>query len=286
MAMNRVTLYGLAVDAVTVDEALSWAAATIAAGERRTIVTLNTTGLMLAERLPFYRQFVAAADLVVADGQPLVWLSPLFGHRLPARVAGIDLIEQLAEQAARQGHSIYLLGAELDTVATAATELTQRHPGLQVAGYHHGFLGEGEADVARLIADSGAAILLVGMGSPRQERFIQDNWDRLGVNIAIGVGGSFEVMANRLHRAPRWLQRLGLEWAFRMFQEPRRLTRRYLDTFVWLVKRTMPLARRRTTRLANRTEPMPDRAHRSGSSEPPGANGAHRQSAKNEKGTR
>jgi len=259
MSTARVTLYGIDVDAVTVDETLAWVADMIARGRRGKVVTLNTTGLMLAERQPFFRRFVADADLVVADGQPLVWLSPLFGHRLPARVAGIDLIEQLAEQAARTHHSIYLLGAEPDTVATAAAELQSRHPGLAIAGAHHGFLGDGAAEVATAIADSGAAILLVGMGSPRQEEFIDTYWDRLGVNVAIGVGGSFEVLANRLARAPRWVQRLGLEWAFRMVQEPRRLTRRYADTLIWLVRRTAPL----TSGL-----------HRSGRVSPPGASSA------------
>lgn len=242
--MSRVRLYGTEVDAITVDGTLAWVARAIADGERRKIVTLNTTGLMLVERMPFYRDFVAGADLVVADGQPLVWLSPLFGPRLPTRVAGIDLIEQLAEQASRLGHSIYLLGAETDTVAAAATELLCRHPGLRIAGYHHGFLGDGAAEVARTIAASGANILLVGMGSPRQEQFIDTYWGELGVNIAIGVGGSFEVLAKRLHRAPRWVQRAGLEWAFRMFQEPRRLTGRYLETFIWLLRRTVPAARK------------------------------------------
>lgn len=260
MTTARVTLYGIDVDAVTVDETLSWVADTIAEGRRGKVVTLNTTGLMLAERQPFFRRFVAEADLVVADGQPLVWLSPLFGRRLPARVAGIDLIERLAEQAAQHRHSIYLLGAEPDTVATAAAELQQRHPGLEIAGSHHGFLGDGANDVALTIGKSGAAILLVGMGSPRQEEFIDTHWDQLGVNIAIGVGGSFEVLANRLVRAPRWLQRLGLEWAFRMLQEPRRLTRRYADTFFWLVRRTAPL-----------TSGLVDRAGRApaGTSTPP-----------------
>ncbi len=241
MTPARVTLYGIDVDAVTVDETLAWVASTIAEGRRGKVVTLNTTGLMLAERQPFFRRFVAEAELVVADGQPLVWLSPLFGRRLPARVAGIDLIERLADQAARDEHSIYLLGAEEDTVTTAAAELENRHPGLKIAGFHHGFLGDGASEVAVAIANSGASILLVGMGSPRQEEFIDTHWDELGVNIAIGVGGSFEVLANRLVRAPHWLQRLGLEWAFRMFQEPRRLTRRYADTFIWLVRRTAPL---------------------------------------------
>ncbi|MDH4365720.1 MAG: WecB/TagA/CpsF family glycosyltransferase, partial [Acidimicrobiia bacterium] len=172
MTSARVTLYGIDVDAVTVDETLAWVAGMIAGGQRGKVVTLNTTGLMLAERQPFFRRFVAEADLVVADGQPLVWLSPLFGRRLPARVAGIDLIERLAAQAARSHHSLYLLGAEPDTVATAAAELQARHPGLEIAGTHHGFLGDGASEVACAIGESGAAILLVGMGSPRQEQFI------------------------------------------------------------------------------------------------------------------
>jgi N-acetylglucosaminyldiphosphoundecaprenol N-acetyl-beta-D-mannosaminyltransferase len=253
--MSRVTLYGVGVDPITLDQSLAWIDETIAGGHHRRIVTLNTTGLMLAERLPFYREFVANADLVVADGQPLVWLAPLFGHRLPARVAGIDLVQQLATQAEARGYSIYLLGAETDTVEAATAELRRRHPQLRIAGHHHGYLGDGAADVAAAIGRSGAAVLLVGMGSPRQERFIDDYWSDLGVNIAIGVGGSFEVLAQRLHRAPRWLQRLGLEWAFRMLQEPRRLARRYLETFVWLTARTLGFGRR--TDASSIADPTP-----------------------------
>jgi N-acetylglucosaminyldiphosphoundecaprenol N-acetyl-beta-D-mannosaminyltransferase len=269
--MTRICLYGVDVDPVTLEEALQWITDAIAGGRRGRIVTLNTTGLMQAEQDQFFQEFVAKADLVVPDGQPLVWLAPLFGHRLPERVAGIDLLEQLADRAAGQGHSLYLLGAEDDTLATAASELIRRHPGLVVAGQHHGFLGDGAAEVAGAINASGAAILIVGMGSPRQERFIDDHWDKLGVNIAIGVGGSFEVLAKRVHRAPRWVQALGMEWAFRLLQEPRRLGRRYLETFLWLVKRTLPQVRRKRHSGANHrarrqnwsipTRPDPEQQH-------------------------
>ncbi len=236
----RLDLYGVAVDAVTTDEAVAWIDRTITGGCRGGVVTLNSTGLMLAAQQPFFGRYVRGADLVVADGQPLVWLSRLVGTRLPGRVAGIDMVERLAGHAAAQGHAVYLLGAEADTVAAAAAELAGRHPGLRVVGHHHGFLGDREAAVAAAIGRSGAAILLVGMGSPRQERFIDDHWDQLGVNVAMGVGGSFEVLAHRLSRAPVWIQRLGFEWAYRMIQEPRRLAGRYMQTFLWLVGRFGP----------------------------------------------
>jgi N-acetylglucosaminyldiphosphoundecaprenol N-acetyl-beta-D-mannosaminyltransferase len=245
--VTKVNLYGVDVDVVSVDGTLAWVRSVIHNQGRARIVTLNATGLMNAERDPFFGRFVSGAELVVADGQPLVWASRLFGRRLPERVAGIDLVDRIAGIAAEAGLTVFLLGAEPDTVAAAAVELQQRHPGLIIAGHHHGFLGACPAATAEKVAASEASILFVGMGSPRQEQFIDRYWGELGVRIAMGVGGSFEVLADRVRRAPVWAQRLGLEWVFRMVQEPRRLAARYLDTFCWLAVRTAPVALRRLT---------------------------------------
>ncbi|MEL7208303.1 MAG: WecB/TagA/CpsF family glycosyltransferase [Actinomycetota bacterium] len=243
--MDRIELFGYEVDAVTTDEALDWVEQMATGDDRGRILTLNATGMMMAEDDAFLDSYLRRAELVVADGQPLVWVAPLFGHRLPERVAGIDLVDKMAAQAADRGWSVYLLGAEEDTIAAAAQELERRHPGLKVAGHHHGFLGDRAADVADEIARSGATLLFAGMGMPRQEQFIDQHWDRLGVDVAVGVGGTFEVITGRLRRAPSRVQRLGLEWAFRMSQEPRRLAGRYGATFLWLTRRSAPVMARR-----------------------------------------
>lgn len=246
--IERLELFRFGVDVVTTEQALAWVERMVNSAERGRILTLNATGMMMAEEDDFLRDYLGKAELVVADGQPLVWASPLFGARLPERVAGIDLVDQMAARAADEGWPVYLLGAEEATIEAAANELQRRHPGLKVAGHHHGFLGDRAADVADDIARSGASLLFVGMGMPRQERFLDDFWDRLDVDVAIGVGGTFEVITGHLRRAPGLMQRLGLEWVFRMIQEPRRLAGRYAATLFWLGRRTAPAAARHLMR--------------------------------------
>jgi len=230
---------------VTESEVVDWATGWIRAGRRGWLSTVNVAILMMMRADWRLQAIVDRAALVVADGAPLVWASRRLGRPLPERVAGIDLVEALAGRAAAEGFGVYLLGARRPVVAAAAAALRARHPGLRIAGVADGYFGATDAaERARAIRESGAQILLVGMGVPRQEYFLEEQWDRLGVNLAVGVGGSFEVLAGVRTRAPRWCQRAGLEWAWRLGQEPGRLWHRYLVTnaqFVyhvagWLVR--------------------------------------------------
>jgi N-acetylglucosaminyldiphosphoundecaprenol N-acetyl-beta-D-mannosaminyltransferase len=188
------------------------------------------------------QDFVDRAALVVADGQPLIWCASWFGQSLPERVTGVDLVDALCERAAREGRRVYLLGATGEIVAKVAQQLRQRYGDLHVE-CADGYFTQDEAPArADHIRTSGADILFVGMGVPRQEYFLEEQWDRLGVGTAIGVGGSFDVLAGMRARAPKWMQKTGMEWAFRLIQEPRRLFARYLVTnsqFVWLVLRAL-----------------------------------------------
>jgi N-acetylglucosaminyldiphosphoundecaprenol N-acetyl-beta-D-mannosaminyltransferase len=183
------------------------------------------------------QSFTERAAVVVADGRPLVWLARWLGQPLPERVAGVDLIDALCERAALEGKGVYLLGATEKIVAAVAERLRLRHAGLEVA-WGDGYFGSAEAPArAERVRASRAAILFVGMGVPRQERFVEEQWERLGVGMALCVGGSFDVLAGERARAPLWAQRSGLEWLFRLAQEPRRLFMRYLvtnTTFLWL----------------------------------------------------
>src|SRR5262249_35786348 len=166
-----------------------------------------------------------------ADGRPIVGASRLDGRPLPERVAGIALIDALAGRAARDGHGVYLLGARRPVVEAAARTLSARHPGLAISGVADGYFGAAEApERACAVRRSGARILLLGMGVPRQEFFLEEQWDELGASVVIGVGGSFEILAGARRRAPHWCQRAGLEWLWRFAQEPRRLGPRYLVT--------------------------------------------------------
>lgn len=228
---------------VTLSQTLERIIEHVRAGRRGWLCTVNVAILVMMRDDERLQRFVDRAAWVVADGQPLVWAAPMFGGHLPERVTGVDLVEALAERAVREGLKLYFLGAEREVLEQAVEGLRQRHPGLRVAGLADGYFTEAEApERARAIAESGAHILVVGMGVPRQERFIEEQWERLGVNLAMGVGGSFDVLAGLRRRAPRWVQRLGLEWFYRLAQEPRRLFRRYLVTntrFLYLLARAL-----------------------------------------------
>jgi len=177
------------------------------------------------------QRFVDQAALVVVDGQPLVWASHLQDDPLPERVTGVNLVEELCALATREGFGVYLLGARRAVIEVAAKRLVDRYPGLDVCGIADGYFEATEAPQrAKAIRESGAKILIVGMGVPRQEEFLESQWDELGIQLAIPVGGSFEVIAGTARRAPVFLQRMGLEWSFRLAQEPRRLWKRYLLT--------------------------------------------------------
>jgi len=228
---TRVPVLNGGFDALTLPEVVDWAIAWVRDGRRGYLCTVNVAILMMMRRDPRLQRIVDRAALVVADGRPIVWSSRLANERLPDRVAGIDLIDALAGRAAREGFGLYLLGARRPVVEGAARRLLAAHPGLSIRGVADGYFGSADAlERARAIRRSGAQLLLIGMGVPRQEFFLEEQWDELGVNLAIGVGGSFEVLAGARRRAPRWWQQVGLEWLWRLGQEPRRLGPRYLDT--------------------------------------------------------
>lgn len=231
-------------DAVTLTECVDQVFADIDRGRRGWLATVNVAILMMMRESPGLQAFVDRASWTVADGQPLVWASRWFGRPLPERVTGVDLVECLCERAVQRGEGMYCLGATQEVVQGMMARLRERHPGLQLSGADGYFSAQEAEGRARAVADSGAKILLVGMGVPRQEQFIEGQWATLGVNLAVGVGGSFDVLAGLRQRAPVWMQRVGLEWVYRLIQEPGRLWKRYLVTgaqFGGLVLRALVL---------------------------------------------
>ena len=197
------------------------------------IITVNLQHLHRCEKDLAYRELVKEADIVVADGMPLVWAGGLQGTPVPQRVAGSDLISSLTSAAARHDRSVFLLGGDADSAERAASTLQSRYPDLEVAGTYvpeFGFESD-PAQIDRIIDALVAAspdIIYVALGSPKQERLIRQLRDRLPSAWWIGVGISFSFVAGHVKRAPRWIQRCGLEWMHRLAQEPRRLGRRYL----------------------------------------------------------
>jgi N-acetylglucosaminyldiphosphoundecaprenol N-acetyl-beta-D-mannosaminyltransferase len=238
--LKRVRILNGSFDPITLHDTATFVREAIATGRRGVICTVNVAMLMMMRRDATLRRVVESSALTVADGQPIVWVSRLFGKKLPERVAGVELISVLAALAAREQFPIYLLGARRDVVDEVACRLTNRYSGLEIAGVADGYFSEHEA-VARAdaVRTSGAKLLIVAMGVPRQEAFLDEHFESCGATVALPVGGGFEVIAGKRVRAPGWIRKLGLEWLFRLAQEPRRLFKRYLVTNTQFIALTL-----------------------------------------------
>lgn len=230
----RVMLAGVAIDSCTMAQAVELVAARVrAGGPPGYVVTPNAQHLVLLQDDAQFRALYAAAMLSVADGMPLVWASRLFGTPLPERVNGTDLFVALCASAAESGHRVFLFGGRPGAAEAAAAELRRRFPALIVAGTccpPYGFESD-EAELRRLDQVVGSArpeLLFVGLGAPKQERWIAAHAVPLGVPVSLGIGVSFEFIGGLVSRAPAWMQRMGLEWLYRLLSEPRRLWRRYV----------------------------------------------------------
>src|SRR5688572_27385669 len=214
-------LFGIPIAAITLDRMVDIADDAVARRRPLQIGVVNAAKVVNMHRDPSLRDDVLASDIVLADGMAVVWASRLAGQALPERVAGIDLMYRMLERAAEQGHRVFCLGATSDVLADAVASFRRRWPSLMIAGSHHGYYDAAdEAGVARAIADSRADIVFIAMTSPRKEQFLA-RWSRaLDVPVWHGVGGSFDVASGRVQRAPILWQRLGLEWLYRVKQEP------------------------------------------------------------------
>jgi N-acetylglucosaminyldiphosphoundecaprenol N-acetyl-beta-D-mannosaminyltransferase len=212
---------------------LDWIDATIAARGRGYICVAAVHTVMLCREDAVFRAAVLSSSLTVPDGQPLVWALRALGHPLPDRVYGPELMDRACARAAQQGTRIFLYGGRSDAVlAELARRLRTRHPGLVIAGTHcppfRPLSAGQEAGVAEDINASGADVVWVGIGVPKQEKWMAAMRDRLEAPVLVGVGAAFDFHAGLVPQAPPRLQRLGLEWSFRLAQEPRRLWRRYV----------------------------------------------------------
>ncbi len=221
----RVEILGIDFDKVTLGEALARIQAFIESGRPHQVVTANPEMVYACRRNSELRRVLQGADLVLADGIGIVWASSLLKTRLPERVTGIDLVQGLLSLAAARGYRPFFLGGRPGVAAAAAERAKRRYEGLEVAGTHHGYFGD-EDEVLDRIEAAAPDILFVGMGSPRQETFIARHLGRgLKVPVCIGVGGSLDVLAGAVRRAPEWVRLLNLEWLFRLIQEPARARR-------------------------------------------------------------
>jgi len=233
----RINLLGVAIDALTMEQTVERIAGFIRDGGPHWVLTLNPEFLYRAQFYPDLMELAGRADLVTPDGIGIVWACGMAGSPGLQRVTGIDLLLALMPKAVQEQWRVYLLGAAPGVAEEAALKLCQSYPGLQVVGTQHGYFQEGEeAAVAEQVRQTGAQLLFVALGAPKQERWIDRYLTQTGASVAIGVGGSFDVIAGRVRRAPLWLQRLHLEWLGRLLREPSRWRRQLvLPRFAWLV---------------------------------------------------
>jgi N-acetylglucosaminyldiphosphoundecaprenol N-acetyl-beta-D-mannosaminyltransferase len=224
---------GVRLDRVTEDQVVAAVLRALEQGRGGWIVTPNIDHLQKAGRDRELRDLLAGADLSVADGAPLVWVSRMLGQPLPERVTGADLLWALCRGAARSGRSVYLLGGEPGVPEAAAAVLQEHAPGLRIAGTlspEFGFDGhpDGIKAVCEQVEAAKPDLVFVGLGFPRQERLIVELHSCLPAAWMLGCGAAIPFAAGAIDRAPGWMGRVGLEWAFRLLSEPRRLARRYL----------------------------------------------------------
>ena len=257
-APRRIEIAGVEIDPVNMDGALDRLRQALAGRELFQVATINLDFLVRAQTSSQIRDIFRRTSLNLADGAPLVWLGRLLGHRVPARVAGADLVPLLMCEAARMKAGVFLFGGEGGVAEVAAARLSDSCPGLRIAGWYEpprASIDEMDSEaILQRVADSGARILLVALGHPKQELWIDRHRDRLDVSIAIGVGCVFDLLAGRTKRAPSWMQYSGLEWLFRLALDPTRLFGRYASDASWLLvlaTRTMLQRLRRTERLAH-----------------------------------
>ncbi|MES0037193.1 WecB/TagA/CpsF family glycosyltransferase [Mesorhizobium sp. M0046] len=231
LASRRREFLGAPIHALTMTETLAIADEAMTLRRPLHHVVVNVAKLVTMRQNAELREDVAGADVVNVDGIGVLWGARLCGVALPERVAGVDIMINLLSLCAKRGFRPYLLGAEQHVLDAVVARLARDHPSLSIAGTRNGyFKPEDEAGIVAAINASDADCLLVAMPTPRKERFLKRYRDELAPSFVMGVGGSFDVYGGKVARAPKLIQATGLEWLFRVVQEPRRLWRRYYDT--------------------------------------------------------
>jgi N-acetylglucosaminyldiphosphoundecaprenol N-acetyl-beta-D-mannosaminyltransferase len=238
---HPIAVLGLPLDSLTATEAVEAIERLILSGGNHQVATANLDFWLNSLSDRHLHRIIAGCSLVLPDGMPLVWVSNLLGCPLADRVTGVDLVPQLAELSARKGYRIFFLGGKDNVADRAARLLEKTYPGTQIvdtfAPSEESMAQLDHSEILNRIHQARPDILLVALGNPKQEKWIWMHRKRMGVPVAIGVGGSFEILVGDVRRAPRWIQRCGLEWAMRFIQEPSRLGPRYLRDLMGLARR-------------------------------------------------
>ncbi|AIW16172.1 WecB/TagA/CpsF family glycosyltransferase [Vibrio tubiashii] len=236
--MQRILVMDSPMDSGTMTETVDLIKSRISDKQFTQHVVVNVAKIVNMRKDRALSESVTECDIINIDGMGVVWGARFLGHQVPERVAGVDLFHSLNAMAEEESFPVFYLGAEEHIVQETAVRMQKNHPNLTIAGTHHGYFWDDEESVVQLIKQSGARLLFVAITSPKKENFINKWRDQLGVDFVMGVGGTFDVVAGKVNRAPSWMQNFGLEWLYRVIQEPRRMWKRYLVTnskFAWLL---------------------------------------------------
>lgn len=237
--MGRINICNIPVDSLTMKETIQLIDKAISENKSIHHVVINAAKVVNAQKDEALKESIVSCDIINADGQAIVWAARFLNTPLPERVAGIDLMENLVKLAAEKKHRIFFLGAKEEVVKEVVNVYAKLYNKDIIAGFRNGyFTKEEEETVAKQIAASGASILFVAMSSPKKEIFLNTYKYLIQTLFIMGVGGSFDVVSGLVKRAPLWMQKSGLEWFYRVIQEPGRMWKRYLfgnSQFLYLV---------------------------------------------------
>ncbi len=233
----RTRILGVAVDRYTMTETLARIEQFVKDGGPHLVITADAAGIVQSSEDAELRAIYDQADLVTPDSVGVLWAAKRQGESLPERVSGVDLVDQICDLSARKGYRLFFLGAAPGVAELAAEKLRLKHPGCNIVGTRNGFFpADSDTLVAQEIAESKPDFLFVAMGIPRQEKFIMATRDIIGASVSMGVGGSFDVFSGKAKRAPKLLQKLKLEWLWRLLLNPKKIAKaKNLPRFVRMV---------------------------------------------------
>ncbi|WP_375089624.1 WecB/TagA/CpsF family glycosyltransferase [Peribacillus sp. RS7] len=237
--MKTVNIFDCEVASLTIDETVVEVNKIIKKRKPVQHVVINAGKVVLMDENINLKKIVSECPIINADGQSIVWASRFLKKPLPERVAGIDLMEELIKLSNKKGYSIYFLGAKEEVVKKVVRHYESLYPDVKIAGFRNGYFNQKEEiEIVNNIREAHADILFVAFSSPQKEYFLSKYFKELGVPFQMGVGGSFDVVAGVTSRAPKYMQKIGLEWFYRFIQEPKRMWKRYLvgnSKFIYIV---------------------------------------------------
>lgn len=244
MALNRQKFMNTYIDNVTMDEAIRHIEDCIQKKKIGQIITPNVDQIVRLEWDDYFKEICENCELLLVDGHPLLWIAKLYGEPIKEKICGSDLVPILCNVASKKGYSVFFLGAAPGVAAKAAQSMQEKNPGLKIAGTYSPPIGfekdpEEVERINKMLLDSKADMLFVGMGVPKQDIFIYENMQKYRIPMSFSIGGTIDFIAGVQKRAPKWVNRIGFEWFYRFLQEPRRMFRRYFIDDLQILKLTL-----------------------------------------------